>query len=64
MKCDENGILLDMFITKPDAEEFTDKEVNDFLDGYIEYVESKGLHTGGGCRLATKELLDKWSKLF
>jgi len=60
MKSDENGILLTMFITKPDSEEFTDKEFDDFFDGYMEFIESKDLHTCGPCRPATRELLDKW----
>ncbi|XZH34349.1 hypothetical protein ACSW8L_15670 (plasmid) [Clostridium perfringens] len=49
MIIDKSTIKLSQGICKKDCNEFTREEINQFLMDYIEWIESKGLITGGGC---------------
>lgn len=46
---DKTTIILDQAISKANGEEFTNEELEEFLNDYIEWIESKGLITGGRC---------------
>ncbi|MFY8264469.1 hypothetical protein ACOT7R_16405 [Clostridium perfringens] len=46
---DKTTIILDQGISKANGEEFTNEELEKFLNDYIEWIESKGLITGGSC---------------
>lgn len=46
---DKTTIILDQGVSKANGEEFTNDELEEFLNDYIEWIESKGLITGGGC---------------
>lgn len=46
---DKTTIILDQAISKANGEEFTNDELEEFLNDYIEWIESKGLITGGSC---------------
>lgn len=48
-----NGVL-----TKEDESEFTEEEHNDFIDKFIELVESQKLLYGGGSGIYTEEELE------
>lgn len=49
MIIDKTTIKLSQGICKKDCNEFTREEINQFLIDYIEWIESKGLISGGGC---------------
>ena len=42
-------------ITKENEKEISEQEYNDFIDGLLDYVESKGYMFGGGFSLLTEE---------
>lgn len=46
---DKTTIILDQAISKANGKEFTNEELEEFLNDYIEWIESKGLITGGSC---------------
>ena len=46
---DKTTIELDQAISKVSGEKFTNEELEKFLDDYIEWIENKGLMTGGSC---------------
>lgn len=46
---DKTTIILDQGISKANGEEFTNEELEKFLNDYIEWIESKGYITGGSC---------------
>lgn len=46
---DKTTIILDQAISKADGKGFTNEELEEFLNDYIEWIESKGLITGGSC---------------
>lgn len=46
---DKTTIILDQAISKANGEKFTNEELEEFLNDYIEWIESKGLITGGSC---------------
>lgn len=46
---DKTTIILDQAISKANGEEFTNDKLEEFLNDYIEWIESKGLITGGSC---------------
>ncbi|MDM0660080.1 helix-turn-helix transcriptional regulator [Clostridium perfringens] len=46
---DKTTIILDQAISKADGKEFTNEELEEFLNDYIEWIENKGLITGGSC---------------
>lgn len=52
---DKTTIILDQAISKANGEEFTNDELEEFLNDYIEWIESKGLITGGCCSYYREE---------
>lgn len=46
---DKTTIILEQAISKANGKEFINEELEEFLNDYIEWIESKGLITGGGC---------------
>lgn len=52
---DTTTIDLNMGISKSNGEEFTTQELAQFLNDYIEWIESKGLVSGGSCGFYREE---------
>lgn len=46
---DKTTVNLEQAISKANGEEFTKKELEKFLDDYLEWIESKNLISGGLC---------------
>lgn len=49
-------IHLDMVIYKNNKKSITPEEMNNFLDSFIDLVESKNMFCGGGTKLKTEKL--------
>lgn len=52
---DKTTIDLNMGISKSNGEEFTTQELAQFLNDYIEWIEGKGLVSGGSCGFVREE---------